>query len=152
MNYDLDKFGLSEEELFSPVDNSSLESEKITAPRYSYWHSVFRVFFKKKINIAVLCLLGVILLMTYVYPLFVEYDRFANLMNGATKHLSPSKALQQLGFNIHWILGSGASGQSTFDCCLVWFQNFSFPGVYLCAHQPFDWCDCRICLGIFEEG
>ena len=43
MNYDLDKFGLSEEELFSPVDNSSLESEKITAPRYSYWHSVFRV-------------------------------------------------------------------------------------------------------------
>ena len=88
MNYDLDKFGLSEEELFSPVDNSSLESEKITAPRYSYWHSVFRVFFKKKINIAVLCLLGVILLMTYVYPLFVEYDRFANLMNGATKHLS----------------------------------------------------------------
>mgnify|MGYP000793192360 CR=1 FL=1 len=98
MNYDLDKFGLSEEELFSPVDNSSLESEKITAPRYSYWHSVFRVFFKKKINIAVLCLLGVILLMTYVYPLFVEYDRFANLMNGATKHLSPSKALQQLGF------------------------------------------------------
>ena len=120
MNYDLDKFGLSEEELFSPVDNSSLESEKITAPRYSYWHSVFRVFFKKKINIAVLCLLGVILLMTYVYPLFVEYDRFANLMNGATK--------------------------------LVWFQNFSFPGIYLCAHQPFDWCDCRICLGIFEEG
>lgn len=85
MNYDLDKFGLSEEELFSPVDNSSLESEKITAPRYSYWHSVFRVFFKKKINIAVLCLLGVILLMTYVYPLFVEYDRFANLMNGSDK-------------------------------------------------------------------
>lgn len=72
MNYDLDKFGLSEEELFSPVDNSSLESEKITAPRYSYWHSVFRVFFKKKINIAVLCLLGVILLMTYVYPVLPD--------------------------------------------------------------------------------
>ena len=98
MNYDLDKFGLSEEELFSPVDNSSLESEKITAPRYSYWHSVFRVFFKKKINIAVLCLLGVILLMTYVYPLFVEYDRFANLMNGATKHLSPSRILRPSSF------------------------------------------------------
>ena len=43
MNYDLDKFGLSEEELFSPVDNSSLESENM-APRYPYWHSVFRVF------------------------------------------------------------------------------------------------------------
>ena len=50
MNYDLDKYGLSKEELFARVDHSSLESEKITAPRYSYWHSVFRVFFKKKIN------------------------------------------------------------------------------------------------------
>ena len=61
MNYDLDKFGLSEEELFSPVDNSSLESEKITAPRYSYWHSVFRVFFKKKINIVLLLILPPVL-------------------------------------------------------------------------------------------
>ena len=47
MNYDLDKYGLSKEELFARVDHSSLESEKITAPRYSYWHSVFRVFFLK---------------------------------------------------------------------------------------------------------
>ena len=56
MNYDLDKYGLSKEELFARVDHSSLESEKITAPRYSYWHSVFRVFFKKKINIIILVL------------------------------------------------------------------------------------------------
>lgn len=70
--------------------------------------------------------------MTYVYPLFVEYDRFANLMNGATKHLSPSKALQQLGFNIHWILGSGASGQSTFDA--VWFgSRISVSLAFICA-------------------
>ena len=51
MNYDLEQLGLSKEELFSRVDHNDLESEKITAPRYSYWHSVFRVFFKKKINI-----------------------------------------------------------------------------------------------------
>ena len=67
-----------------------------------------------------------------VYPLFVEYDRFANLMNGATKHLSPSKALQQLGFNIHWILGSGASGQSTSDA--VWFgSSISVSLAFICA-------------------
>ena len=51
MNNDLKEFGLSDEELFAPVSHSDLESEKITAPRYSYWQSVFRVFFKKKINI-----------------------------------------------------------------------------------------------------
>ena len=53
MSQDLEKFGMPEEELFAPVDHSDLESEKITAPRYSYWHSVFRVFFKKKINIII---------------------------------------------------------------------------------------------------
>ena len=83
MNYDLDKYGLSKEELFARVDHSSLESEKITAPRYSYWHSVFRVFFKKKINIIILVLLGIILLMTYGYPLLVEYDRYTNLLSSA---------------------------------------------------------------------
>ena len=58
----LDEFNLSEEELFSRVDNDSLASEKITAPRYSYWHSVFRVFFKKKINIIVLSILALVIL------------------------------------------------------------------------------------------
>ena len=57
MSQDLEKFGMPEEELFAPVDHSDLESEKITAPRYSYWHSVFRVFFKKKINIIILGLI-----------------------------------------------------------------------------------------------
>ena len=46
----LDEFNMSDEELFSRVDNNSVDSEKITAPRYSYWQSVFRVFFKKKIT------------------------------------------------------------------------------------------------------
>ena len=34
--------GMSDAELFQVVNHSDLESEKITAPRYSYWHSVFR--------------------------------------------------------------------------------------------------------------
>ena len=42
---------MTEKELFSFHDHSELESEKITAPRYSYWQSVFRVFFRKKLNI-----------------------------------------------------------------------------------------------------
>lgn len=131
-NYDLDKFGLSKEELFARVDHSSLESEKITAPRYSYWHSVFRVFFKKKINIVILSLLGVILVMTYGYPLLVEYDRYGNLLSATAKHLSPAAALKQMGFNIHWILGTGASGGSTFDA--VWFgSRISVSLAFVCA-------------------
>ena len=132
MNNDLKEFGLSDEELFAPVSHSDLESEKITAPRYSYWQSVFRVFFKKKINIIILALLGVIVLMSYLYPQFVEYDKFRNLMNANAKHLNPAKAIEQLGFSIHWILGTGASGQSTFDS--VWYgSRISISLAFICA-------------------
>ena len=48
--FDLQELNMSDEELFAHQDHSDLESEKITAPRYSYWKSVFRVFFKRKIN------------------------------------------------------------------------------------------------------
>lgn len=129
---DLSDLQMSEEELFSHVDHSSLESEKITAPRYSYWRSVFRVFFRKRINIVILSLFAVILAFTYIYPMLVNYDPFANLMNSSAKHLLPSVAMERLGRNIHWILGSGASGQSTFDA--VWFgSRISVTMAFICA-------------------
>lgn len=123
---------MTDEELFSHVDHSNLESEKITAPRYSYWHSVFRVFFRKKINIVILSLLAVILIFTYVYPLVAEYDRFANLLDPEAKHLSPIAAIKKFGFSIHWILGAGAAGNSTFDA--VWFgSRISITLALVCA-------------------
>ena len=63
---DLSKYGMSDEELFTIVTHDEAESEKITAPRYSYWRSVFRVFFRNKINWIVLGVLLVLLLLTYV--------------------------------------------------------------------------------------
>ena len=129
---DLTELGLSDEELFSHVDHSAMESEKITAPRYSYWKSVFRVFFRKRINIVILSLFAVILAFTYIYPALVEYDPFANLMNSSAKHLLPGAAMDRMGHNIHWILGSGASGQSTFDA--VWFgSRISVSMAFICA-------------------
>jgi len=118
---DLSQFGLSDEELFSRVDHNELDSEKIMAPRYSYWNSVFRVFFRKKINIALLTILALIMAFAYVYPLFAEYDKFGNLLDASAKHLSPSAAIKKYGFSIHWILGTGAAGQSTFDA--IWFGS-----------------------------
>ena len=71
---DLSELNMSDAELFSPVNHDELESEKITAPRYSYWQSVFRVFFRKKINIVVLAILAVLLAFTYIYPAVIHYD------------------------------------------------------------------------------
>ena len=122
----LDELNMTEAELFTPVNHDDLESEKITAPRYSYWQSVFRVFFRKKINTIVLVLLAVVIAFTYIYPMVIGYDPgvdpFLNLMNSEAKHLTPDVAMARLGNNIHWILGSGDAGQSTFDA--IW-NNFS---------------------------
>ena len=133
---DLTKLNMSEDELFSRVNNDELESEKITAPRYSYWKSVFRVFFKKKINIVVLAILAVLLIFTYVYPAVTNYDAkvdpFINLMDSEAKHLNPEQAMAKFGNNIHWILGSGASGQSTFDA--IWYgSSISVSMALICA-------------------
>ena len=132
MEYDYSKLGMSVEELFSHHDHSDLESEKITAPRYSYWQSVFRVFFRKKMNIFVLCLLAVVVLFAYFYPVFAEYDPFANLLNSETKHLTPSAAIQQFGFSLKYILGTGASGQPTFSA--IWYgSQISISLAFICA-------------------
>ena len=129
---DLSEFNLSDGELFSHVDHSALESEKITAPRYSYWRSVFRVFFRKRINIVILTLFAIILAFTYIYPAISHYDPYTNIMNGTAKHLLPSVAMDRLGHNIHWILGTGASGQSTFDA--VWYgSRISVSMAFICA-------------------
>ena len=128
----LDSLNLPQEELFARVDNNELESEKITAPRYSYWRSVFRVFFKKRINIVILSLFAVLLLFTYVYPALVPYDQFENLMDASAKHLTPSAAIEKYGFQMRWIFGGGKSGESTFDA--VWNgANISISMAFICA-------------------
>lgn len=132
MEHDYKNLGLSEAELFSIVDHSDLESEKITAPRYSYWKSVFRVFFKKKINIVILSLLVFVIAFAYIYPAVTHYDPFANLMNPDSKHLGPVEAIKYFGVSLKWILGTGASGEPTFDA--IWNgSRISISLAFLCA-------------------
>ena len=132
MENDYSKYGLSTEELFSRVDHNDLESEKITAPRYSYWKSVFRVFFRNKLNIVILSLLVLLIAVAYIYPAVTEYDPFANLLDPNSKHLSPAKAMSYFGSSIHWILGAGASGEPIFDA--IWNgSRISISLAFICA-------------------
>ena len=133
---DLSELALSDEELFERVDNDELESERITAPRYSYWQSVFRVFFKNKLNIIILSILGLLIVFTYVYPAVTgydpEYDPFVNLLDSTAKHLRPGHAIEKFGFKLKWILGAGASGESTFDA--IWYgSSISISLALVCA-------------------
>ncbi len=130
MHEDLSQF--TDEELFAPISHSDAESEKIAAPRYSYWKSVFRVFFRKKINIIALCLLLFVILFAYIYPSVTHYDPFANLLDPNSKHLGPAQAMEYFGPQLKWILGSGASGEPTFDA--VWNgARISISLAFICA-------------------
>jgi oligopeptide transport system permease protein len=132
----LDEFGMSDAELFAPFDHNEIDSEKITAPRYSYWHSVFRVFFRNKLNIIILSLLAVLVVFSYVYPVVIGYDPdvdpFVNVSDLTAAHLTPAEALEKFGGELKWIFGSGGSGQSTFDA--VWYgASISISLALVCA-------------------
>ncbi len=130
MHEDMNQF--TDEELFAPIAHSDAESEKIAAPRYSYWKSVFRVFFRKKVNIFALALLLFVILFAYIYPSVTHYDPYANLLDPNAKHLSPSDAMSYFGPQLKWILGAGASGEPTFDA--VWNgSRISISLAFICA-------------------
>ena len=132
----VEELHLPEEELFAHYDNNAFESEKITAPRYSYWKSVFRVFFRKKINIFFLAMLGAIIVFAYIYPAIIHYnpdiDPWQYVLATDSRHLNPAQAIAKYGFSIHWILGSGDQGQSTFDA--IWYgSSISLSLAFICA-------------------
>ena len=127
---------LSDRDLFSFIDRDELASERISAPKYSYWSSVFRVFFRKKLNIFLLVLLAIIVAFTYLYPALIGYDSavdpYVNLLDPSARHLTPAQAMEKFGGGLKWILGSGASGQSTFDA--VWYgASISLSLALVCA-------------------
>ena len=112
---DLSDTGYTDDELFEMTGQDLSAVEKIDAPKYSYWKSVWRVFFRKKSNIVIIILTLIILVFTYIYPMFSGFDKYQNIMDLESRHLSPSKAFAKYGFSIHWLFGTGGSGQSTFD-------------------------------------
>ena len=126
------KTGLNKEELFSQVKHSDTESEKIAAPRYSYWKSVFRVFFTNKVNIVILSVMLFVIAFSYIYPAVTNYDQHANLLDTSTYHLSPGDAMKHFGPGLKWILGSGAAGEPTFEA--VWYgAKISISLAFICA-------------------
>ena len=104
----------NEDDLFYFVDNNTVSSERITAPRYSYWRSVFRIFFKKPTNWIVLFLLLFIIVMAIVFPMIAPYNEFENSMKSSTFNLSPQAAMDKWGFKFKWLVGTGPFGNSIF--------------------------------------
>lgn len=97
---------------FKLVKRDALASEVIDAPSYSYWNSVFRQFFKKKSTIFMLILLLTILLMSFIYPIFSNYDyNDVSTINDFSLRYNPPSLKE-------WF-GTDQNGHSLFDG--VWF-------------------------------
>lgn len=104
-----------DENLFRFIDSDTIQSEKIIAPRYSYWASVFRVFFKKKINLVLIILFLLLILGAFIIPVFCPYSPYENVTQATTYNLSPAAAMNYFGgFSFKWILGTGGQGNSIF--------------------------------------
>ncbi|MBQ9923834.1 MAG: ABC transporter permease [Clostridia bacterium] len=88
-----------------------MESEHIAAPRYSYWKSVFRTFFRNKFTVAVAVLLLFILCFALIQPMRSGYSPIVtpNINNPELKFLKPSA---------EHIFGTDHVGNEVFDA--VW--------------------------------
>ena len=100
---------------FQFIDINTIQAERITAPRYSYWASVFRVFFRKKVNIVLITLFIILIVSSFVVPVFAPYRPYENITDAKTFNLSPRKAMDYFGgFSFKWIFGTGQMGNSIF--------------------------------------
>lgn len=97
---------------FEFVELDTSVSEVIDTPSYSYWKSVFRQFFGKKSTIFMLAILIAIILMSFVYPIFANYDfnDVSGINDFSRRYIAP---------NAQFWFGTDKNGQSLFDG--VWY-------------------------------
>ena len=83
---------MDNENLFEFAAFDELESEHIAAPRYSYWKSVWRTFFRSKFTVAVSILMIALVAFALIQPLYSGYSPTIapNINNADMKFLKPS--------------------------------------------------------------
>lgn len=124
---------VKQDNMFRFIDKDTIQSERITAPRYSYWASVFRVFFRKKINIVLIAVFVLILLSAFIVPAVMPYDPYENVTDAKSFNLNPAAAMEYFGgFSLKWILGSGGMGNSIF-CGIMASARTSLILAVICA-------------------
>ncbi|VUW95728.1 Oligopeptide transport system permease protein OppC [Streptococcus constellatus] len=97
---------------FQFVKRDDFASETIDAPAYSYWKSVMRQFLKKKSTVVMLGILVAIILMSFIYPIFSDFDfnDVSKVNDFSARYIKP---------NAQYWFGTDSNGKSLFDG--VWF-------------------------------
>ncbi len=102
---------VNENELFDFAEFDEKKSEHIAAPRYSYWKSVWKTFVSSKATVAISILVIIIVVFSFVYPAFSDYDPMVapNINKPECRYLAPSS---------EHIFGTDNIGNEVFD--VVW--------------------------------
>lgn len=83
-------------------------SEKISAPEYSYWGSVFKKFFSSRVAIIMLVIMAAVFLLAFIQPAISGFDNMkAENINKREMWFNPPSAE-------HWF-GTNDRGQDLFD-------------------------------------
>ncbi len=98
---------LTDDELFSFAEFNQEETERTGISQYSYWRSTFQAFYKNKVAMGLLLVVGIILLFTFIQPILPgQHDPF--LVNNNPETKLPFK--NQQPSSTFW-LGTNAIGQ-----------------------------------------
>ncbi len=111
--------------LFEFAEFDKDQSEHITAPRYSYWKSVWRTFVKSKFTVVVSALLLVLIVFTLIQPSY----------SGYSPTIAPNINTPELKFvkpNAEHIFGTDNVGNDVFDAVWAGARN-SILISFICA-------------------
>ncbi len=102
---------MTDQELFAFKRADDSASEHISAPKYSYWQSVFRKFFSSKTAIVMLVIALTVVLIAFIQPILSGYDPMEtpNINNPSMRFIRP---------NGEFWFGTDDKGNSLFDA--VW--------------------------------
>ena len=97
---------MSEEELFEFAGFDEAAAEKTGYSNYSYWRSTFQVFFKNRIAVALLILIGATLLFTFIQPVLPGQRSAIEIFNDAN-----GMQIRNLPPNGEYLFGTNSIGQ-----------------------------------------
>lgn len=102
---------MEENNKFRFVEVDERESERIAAPEYSYWGSVWKKFFSSKLAIFMLIIVIIIILMSIFQPMISGYDHMV-------KPGANNKSVTFLPMSKEHPFGTDDMGRDVFD--MVW--------------------------------
>lgn len=118
------------ENKFEFVKLDELATEKISAPRYSYWKSTFQKFFSSKVTIVMLVITLLVILFALIQPSISHYNpmEMPNILDSAKKFLTP---------NFKYPFGTDQNGNSLFDATWAGAQTSIMIGFVATAITTF---------------